>query len=138
MVCFFYMKDQPFETNANIQHQTKESGMYDKYRELGGIINEKDYISALDRAEKTTVFNELLIKQAENIARYAGIVLDNSSGVDPKIKLYAVLRADNGPKDIKHHHDQMSDQRLFAEALRMLGDVDSLNKTIAAYPNISF
>ena len=30
----------------------------------------------------------------------------------------------------------MSDQKLFAEALRMLGDADSLKKLIEAHPNI--
>jgi len=121
-----------------MQSQSEEGVMYDGYQKLGGIINEKDCISALERAEKTAVFNESLIRQAENIAKYAGITLDNSDGIDPKVKLYAVLRADNKPEDVKDHRSQMSDQRLFAEALRMLEDVGSLNKMIAAYPNISF
>ena len=132
------MKERSFETSTEMRCQTEESRTYNKYQELGGIINEKDCISALTRAEKTAVFNESLIRQAENIAKHAGIVLDNSGGVDPKVKLYAVLRADNKPEDVKDHHSQMSDQRLFAEAVRMLWDVDSLNKMIAAYPNISF
>jgi len=121
-----------------MHHRTEEGGTYDTYRKLGGIINEKDCLSTLKRAEKIAVFSEPLIRQAENIAAYAGIVLDNSSGVDPKVKLYAVLRADNKPGGVEHHHSQMSDQRLFAEAIRMLGDVDSLNKMVTAYPNISF
>ena len=121
-----------------MRHQIEEGGAYDKYRELGGIINQKDYISALERVEKTEALNEHMIRQAENITKYAGIILDSSGGVDPKVKLYAVLRADNKPEDVKDHHSQMPDQRLFAEAARMLGDVDSLNKMIAAYPNISF
>ena len=121
-----------------MQSQAEEGGTYNKYQELGGIINEKDCIGALTRAKKTIAFNKILIQQAENIAEYAGIVLKNSDGVDPRVKLYAVLRADNRPEDVKYHHSQMSDQRLFAEAVRMLGDVDSLNKMVAAYPNISF
>jgi len=132
------MKEQSFEEGAGIQHQTKENDAYGNYRELGGIINEKDCVSALDRVGETTTFNKSLIRQAENIAKYAGIVLENSDGVDPRVKLYAVLRTDNKPEDVEYHHSQISDQRLFAEALRMLGDVDSLNKVIAAYPNISF
>ncbi len=132
------MKDRSFETRTDVQHPIEEGGVYGKYQELGGIINKKDCISALERAEKATVINKHLIRQAENIAKYAGIILDNSGGVDPKVKLYAVLRADNKPEDVKHHHSQMSDQRLFTEAARMLGDIDSLNKMIAAYPNISF
>ncbi|OGG45817.1 hypothetical protein A2673_04045 [Candidatus Kaiserbacteria bacterium RIFCSPHIGHO2_01_FULL_50_13] len=130
------MNERSFEAGANMQRQTKENDAYDNYRTLGGIINEKDYTSALGRAEKTATLNTTLVQQAKNIATYAGIVLKNSG--DPRVNLYAALRADNKPKDVEHHHSQMSDQRLFAEALRMLGDTDALNKTIAAYPNISF
>ena len=50
--------------------------------------------------------------------------------------LYAVLRADANVDKEKYHHSQMSDQRLFAEALRMLGDTVSLRKFIAAHPHI--
>lgn len=132
------MKEESFEGEAGAQDRSGENGAYESYQEVGGIINEKDYRSALARAEEAETLNETLIQQAKNIAEYAGIVLDNSGGVDPKVKLYAVLRADNKPEDVKYHHSQMSDQHLFAEAARMLGDADSLNKMIAAYPNISF
>ena len=133
-----YMKEGFFDMGADMRGQTGENGAYDRYRELGGIINEKACKSALEKAEKTAAFHKFLIGQAENIARHAGIVLDNSGGVDPRVKLYAVLRSDNKPEDERDHHSQMSDQRLFAEAVRMLGDADSLNKIIAAYPHISF
>src|SRR3989338_6804710 len=130
------MKEESFEREAGAQGRPGENGAYESYREVGGIINEKDYRSALARAEEAETLNETLIQQAENIAEYAGIVLDNSGGVDPKVKLYAVLRADNKPEDVKHHHSQMSDQRLFAEALRMLGDTDALNKLVDAYHKV--
>ena len=100
-----------------MRHQTGEDDAFSRYQELGGIINEKDCKNTWARAEKATEFIESIIGQAKEIARYAGIILDNSGGVDPKVKLYAVLRADNKPEDVKHHHSQMSDQRLFAEAL---------------------
>mgnify|MGYP001619687304 CR=1 FL=1 len=137
MMLYFFLKDRYFRED-NVYHQTEKDRTYGKYRELGGIINEKDYTNALTRAKESRALNKPLLRQAENIAKCAGIVLDNSGGVDPKVKLYAVLRADNKPEDVKYHHSQMSDQRLFAEALRMLEDVDSLNKMITAYPNISF
>ena len=57
--------------------------------------------------------------------------------VDSKIILYGILRGDVRPEGVEYHHDEMSDQRLFAEALRMLGDAESLDKMIEAYPNIS-
>ena len=132
------MREESFETERGMQSQTEEGEIYSTYRELGGIINEKDYRNAIERAGKATTFNKTLIQQAKNIAEYAGIILENSDDVDPKVKLYAVLRADFKPEDVKDHTSQMSDQRLFAEAARMLEDVDSLNKMIIAYPNISF
>lgn len=111
---------------------------YQRYVELGGIINEKDYQSALTRSKHTTILNKTSIVQAEVIANRSGIVLHNSKdSLDPRTILYGILRSDTAPEP-KYHHSQMSDQRLFAETLRMLGDADSLEKLIEAYPNISF
>jgi len=111
---------------------------YGQYAGLGGIINEKDYQSALERAQNTNERNEYLIAQTETIARAAGIELHNSKdSLDPRTKLYGILRHDENP-EAQHHHSQMSDQRLFAEALRMLGDTESLEKLIKTHPHISF
>ncbi len=124
-----------------MQNAKKENNCYERYQKLGGIINEKDYESALARAKNTTVLDlEItLIKQSELIAKIAGIELHNSTdALDQRTILYGILRADAKPKGIKHHHNQMSDQRLFAEVLRMLGDIDSLNKLINTHPHISF
>lgn len=118
----------------------KENNCYQRYKELGGIINEKDYESALTRARNTVALHITLIKQSEHIAEFAGVELHNTKDVfNPRTIFYGVLRTDvkSDPK-IKYHHSQMCDQRLFAEALRMLGDADSLQKVIVAYPNISF
>ena len=117
----------------------KEDNFYRRYRELGGIINEKDYESALARTKNRQAPDLMLIRQAERIAEFAGIKLHNpKNSLDQRIILYAILRADIGPKELKYHHDQMSDQGLFAEVLRMLGDADSLDKLMSAYPHISF
>ena len=122
-----------------IEERTNLENSYQRYVELGGIINEKDYRGALDRVKDTTTLDKALISQAENIAERAKIILRNSEDtLDPKIILYGILRADTAPEGTKYHHSQMSDQRLFAEALRMLGDADSLEKLIKAHPNISF
>lgn len=134
------MRKENFENKADILENS-----YQRYLELGGIINGIDYQSALDRMNKIKtldrnnpeVKNEIF--QAENIARYAGIELSNLKNVlDPKIVLYVILRNDTKPKDVKYHHSQMSDQRIFGEVLRMLGDADSLDKLIKFHPNISF
>ena len=109
---------------------------YQNYKELGGIINEGDYQSALTRAKNTTTIYDRWVKQSELIARVAKIELRNEKdSLDQRTILYGVLRSDK-PKGVKYHHCQMSDQRLFAEVLRMLGDVDSLDKLINTHPNI--
>lgn len=123
-----------------MQDAEKENNCYERYRELGGIINEKDYENAIARAKNTAVpdLDIMRIKQSELIAKIAGIELRNAKDtMDQRTILYVILRADK-PKGVKYHHCQMSDQRLFAEVLRMLEDIDSLNKLINAYPNISF
>ena len=118
---------------------TPEKNNYQRYLDLDGIINKDDHRSAFMKVQDTVILDEALIKQAENIAKFAGIELDSSKDtVDPRIILYGILRRDVRPKGVKYHHDQMSDQRIFVEALRMLGDTESVNKMIKAHPNISF
>ncbi|MEK7608448.1 MAG: hypothetical protein AAB495_02625 [Patescibacteria group bacterium] len=140
------MNERSFEEKIPDEEGVKREGVqyapkgdYEKYKSLGGIINEKDYQSALDRAEKTTTLDRPHFAEAEVIAKVSGIALYSSSGsLDPRVALYGVLRGDTNPAGEKYHHSQMVDQRLFAEVLRMLGDEDSLQKLIAAHPNIAF
>jgi hypothetical protein len=123
---------------------TLEDG-YERYKKLGGIINEKDYQTAIDSTIETNrldIGNSAIrsrISQAEAIARQAGIKLNNLEDVlDPRVITYVLLRSDVMPEDAKFHHSQMSDQNIFGEVLRMYDDADSLDKLIKAYPNISF
>ncbi len=118
---------------------------YQRYLELGGIINEKDYRSAIDRMNNVCTFDRRnsqvrnSMQQVMEMARYAKIELSGSEDVlDPKIVSYVILRLDVKPENVEHHHSQMIDQRIFMEALRMLGDVESMDKIIKTYPNISF
>ena len=74
----------------------------------------KEDVDMRDTEQKTGVAME----QAENMAEFAGIELQDH---DPRVKLYATLR------------DKTSDQSLFAEVLRILGDTEALNKLIGAY-----
>lgn len=112
---------------------------YQRYQELGGIINEKDYANAIERAKSSSEINKTLIQQVENMAKYAGIELNKTEdAIDPVIKLYSVLREDVRPEKVKHHHDEMSDQQIFVEALRMTGDAESVQKMIEKHPHINF
>lgn len=121
------------EIGTNVQLESA----YERYQKLGGIINEKDYGNALARVEETATLDKALIQQAEFIARFAGIELYNTKDVlDRRVVLYGILRTNARPGDVKYHHSQMCDQRLFAEALRMLGDTDALNKLVDAYHKV--
>lgn len=115
----------------------REKDPYARYQELGGIINKEDYENALKRLGNAAKVSDTAMEQVENIAKFAGIEIPNEeSAGDPRIKLYAILRGDNKPEEVKYHHSQMSDQRLFAEALRMLGDTEALDKLIDAYHKV--
>ena len=115
--------------NMEENTKTETESSYQQYRKMGGVINEKDYKSALDRAKNAAALdNKSLILQVELIARKAGIALQNPEGaLDQRIILYGILRTDINQGE-KYHHSQMSDQQLFAEALRMLKDEESLKK----------
>ncbi|MBI2068837.1 MAG: hypothetical protein HYT67_01900 [Candidatus Yanofskybacteria bacterium] len=120
---------------------------YRCYLELGGIINETDFRSAIGRMPdmcRIIVFEnsgsiQSRVGQVREIAKYSGIELRGPEYIlDPRIVLYVILRGDTRPEGVKYHHGQMSDQRIFGEVLRMLGDVDSFDKLVKAHPHISF
>ena len=120
---------------------------YKRYLELGGIINETDYHSAIGRMpgiRRVIMFEnggsiQSRVGQVREIAQYSGIELRGPEYIpDPRIVLYVILRGDTRPEGVKYHHDQMCDQRIFGEVLRMLGDKDSFDKLVKAHPHISF
>ena len=120
-----------------MQDAAQEDNCYHRYQELGGIINEQDYESILARAKSATVPDIALIKQLELIAEFAGIELHNAKGsIDQRTILYGILRTDTKPKGVQYHHSQMCDQRLLAEALRMLGNTYALDKLVDAYHKV--
>lgn len=141
------MRKESFEKTVDIPENN-----YQRYLELGGNINKKDYQSVIDRINNAFTLDggdpeiRSRISQAEGMARYAGIKLNDSKDaldpsailLDSRVVLYVILRSDVMSKGVICHHSQMTDQRLFVEALRMLGDTDSLDKMFKAYPNISF
>jgi hypothetical protein len=107
---------------------------YEEYKALGGIINEVDYARAIKKAEETASADEMSFQQARVLARSAEIeILENN---DPRVVLYSILRNDQNISGAEYHHSQMSDQKLFAEALRISGDEESLGKFTDALPHI--
>lgn len=121
------MNKELLEQGVDVQ-DTPEKNNYQRYVELGGIINEKDYESALIRARNTTTIpDKITIGQAEGIAKKAGIELHSTEDViDQRIILYGIM------EDIRPEKVMDSDWRLFREALRILEDTDALNKLKAA------
>ncbi len=111
---------------------------FSRYGDLGGRINEEDYLSAMERATSSRKQSESLRGQVKHTAKVAQIDLNDIVGGPENLYfLYGVLRDDVKP-NVEHHHGQMSDERLVVEALRMLDNPDFLEKVIAAYPNIDF
>ncbi len=136
------MHENPFESGPTAPDNTEENKLYQLYLKRGGNINKEDWKSALTRVKKTTTLDQTLITNAKNLARIAGIDLDETKDtIDSRIILYGILRRDVRPEGVERHHDEMGDEHIFAEALRMLGDIVSLKKLIKAYeenPSMSF
>ena len=137
MILFNHEQRTFRERGADRRYSEKTN--YPRYKELGGIINEKDYDSAIERMKNVTAPDKTHALQAEGMARFAGIELHSTEDtIDPRVILYGILRSDVQPKGIKYHHSQMTDQKIFVEALRMLEDVESIEKMVKAHPHISF
>jgi len=121
------MHKELLEKGADVKN-TPEKYKYQHYLKLGGIINEHDYNSALERMGNATI-KESRVSQVESIKKFAKIESLNPLA----IKLYEVLHSDKRPENAEHHHDEMNDQKLFREALMMLEDTDALDKMKTAY-----
>ena len=120
----------------NTETERVNSRSYEEYHKLGGIINEGVYRSAMERAgDPATLPDETLVIQAKNIARVSGMHFTKDE-LREVIALYGVLRNDLDP-GAEFHHGQMSDERLVAEALRMLNHPGQLKKLMGTYPHQS-
>lgn len=123
----------------------EESDDYQRYLGRGGILNAKDYESVLSRVKGSTALDKASIEQIEQkaqvefIAETADITHNEADGVDKRaifdksVAIYGILRNDKKPVGVTDHYTQMSDQQIFAEALRMVGDDDSLQKLISRH-----
>ncbi len=116
----------------NTETEPDNCRSYEGYYGLGGIINQDAYLSAMERAgDQATLPDESLVIQAKNIARVSGIHFTKDE-LREVIALYGVLRNDLDP-GAEFHHGQMSDERLVAEALRMLNHPGQLKKLMGTY-----
>ena len=126
--------------NPGVNLEVKQSD-YEKYRSLGGFLIETDFANALARAKANRTLDSHSLLQAQGMARAAGIVLEGKeNGLDLRAALYEalndILRGDG--RDInRYHYRKLEDKSLFAEALRMLGDTESLAKFLKTHSAIS-
>ena len=95
---------------------------YGKYKNLGGILSQEEYQHVLEHVAegKGVPSTSLALEHANTMARFAGITLSPET-----IAIYEVLSAErqNLAKELP---DEMSDQKLLAEALRIAEDKSSL------------
>lgn len=99
--------------------------------------SERGYTEAgnIEFAEKQQMF----ARHAEGIAKVAGIELQSTGdAIDPRVVKYVELRSAVTSKGDKNDYSGMSDQQIFVEALRALGDAESVDKMIKTFSNISF
>jgi hypothetical protein len=113
---------------------------YDKYQKLGGIFERSVFDELLVRAKKDASKSELYTSHIKMIVWTSGIELDCShDSDDERIVLYTLLRIDSYEDlEAQNNPSCWSDQRVFAEVLLMVADVDSLEKLKQAHPHISF
>lgn len=108
---------------------------YERYKVLGGTISEEEYKNVLLRKTVGGTMRPERIEQARVIAQAADIPVR-----DEVVALYAILRGDTTPLAArgKEHHSKKNDPEVFREALRMVGDIDSIRKLETAYPAVFF
>ena len=116
---------------------------YAGYAALDGRIDEVNYTRVMKKVrenESIGAVDGFAIDQTKITADISGISLDairNETGVDPRT-IYGILRRDIRPPGTEYHHDQMSDQQLLVEALRMLEQESAVSAVIKRHPHIQF
>ncbi|GEM_PF-2510364 len=124
----FKLKPRTYES------ATERARGYKEYKALGGILDEMEYQDILGRIDsvRNTPLNSSTPLQAKSMASAAGITLSPET-----IALYGVLRHYEEPNpDAKEHYSTLNDQKVLAEALRLVGDKDSLATFIETHPHI--
>ena len=109
-----------------------EEAGFGRYESLGGILTEAEYTEVMEELSKLVKIDSHSLSQAKDYARLAGIEIKQEN--DIRAALFDVLRLHLKPGLI--HPTLISDQPIFAEVLRMLGDIPSLDIFLQAHPGI--
>lgn len=112
---------------------------YEQYREAGGILDHTRFQKLLLKAKIDIRESKMCVAQVTVIAQAAKIDLDCAGNLsDETIAVYKLLRT-NAIADASavNHHITLCDIQIFADTLRMVADVDSLEKLSQAFPHIS-
>jgi hypothetical protein len=107
--------------------ESPEEGNYEQYKALGGTLSQEEYQDVLKRAEEGRNIYSRWSKDANSMARAAEITLSPET-----VTLYGILR-DEKPDPAKEHYSELNDQKLLAEALRIVGDESSLGMFIKKF-----
>lgn len=105
---------------------------YEQYLASGGILGQEAYQDVLERAanEGEVPAESKSPGHAIFMAREAGIALSPEA-----VSIYQILR-DKKPDPEKEKFSGLSDQKLLAEVLRIVGDTRSRNAFEKKYPHI--
>jgi hypothetical protein len=119
-----------FKPEPNDNSEKEIARGYDKYAASGGILSQEEYRRVMKRAEAETTPNSMWSAHANSMARAAGITLSPETAA-----IYGILR-DEKPDPEKKRYSELSDQKLLAEALLIIGDESSRSVFIEKHPHI--
>jgi len=111
---------------------------YSKYRRLGGFLDQVGFQKLVEKVQSGSSGSPFHSSQVAAITLAAGIVFHCSNREsNQRVFVYELLR-ENVTSD--HTRESVyitgSDIRMFAEMLRIAGDIDSLNKLSTAFPHM--
>lgn len=112
--------------------RAEEGQGYEEYKSSGGILSREQYQDVLTLAAHggDAPSNSLSPGHANFMAEEAGISLSPET-----VSIYAMLR-DRKPDPENEKFSGLSDQKLLAETLRIVGDTRSRNAFEKKYPHI--
>ena len=101
------MSEEFLETDREMVSGHTETSSYQEYLDLGGIINENDYKSALSRIKGIEAISKTQISQVNGMLDFAGIELDGDGAANLLVGLYSILRSDVRPKGAEPHQEKI-------------------------------